>query len=410
MLQLEPPTKRAGAGRQSRARATLEEAFETGILARRARDVTKWPKPRAAIALDLLLFSGAPDGARVDSICKWLLDELAGLVYADDRQVKLLFARVGRAHAIRRSVTPETEGAGDQPPKGSEPYKMFNRDLSGVDKSIPTRRQSTLHITAQTYANVLADLRAVIELEDRWDPFDEEHGLRREDPFTESFHRDELVDYRSIFDTDSDSDLHRRRLLSNQIDYHDQAREQTAVDRMFSSLFTSVPVDRFGIWGHVRGQLSFTPYVFSIGVLPSPGESAAFRKRLRAILEERRQRWPGLFPMRARSGISMILFEGPERSKDLDNLIRTVLPDILEVLRPQRQDLHGWVADEPDPSQSTPDVPFIEVAAFPAHLSDMPPGSVVFGLSTADRYDSWWARATDHLERVLEEEENRGWW
>lgn len=410
MVQLEPPTKRAGAGRQSRARAALADAFETDILTRHARDVTRWPKPRAAIALDVILFSGAPDGARVDSICKWLLDELAGLVYADDRQVKLLFARVGRARAILRSATQETEGASDQPQTDSEPHELFGQGLSGVDKSSPTRRQSDLHITAQTYANVLADLRAVLELEDRWDPFDEEHGLHREDPVAESFRRDELVDYRSMFDTNSDSDLHRRRLLGNQIDYHDQAQEQTAVDRMFSSLFTSLPVDRLGIWRHVRGQLSFTPYVFSIGVLPAPGESAAFRKRLRAILEERRQRWPGLFPMRARSGISMILFEEPERSKDLDNLMRSVLPDILEVLRPQRQDLHGWVADEPDPSQGTPDVPFIEVAAFPAHLSDMPPGSVVFGLSTADRYDSWWALATDHLERDLEGEEDRGWW
>lgn len=113
--------------------------------------------------------------------------------------------------------------------------------------------------------------------------------------------------------------------------------------------------------------------------------------------------------MRSRSGVSMILFEDQATGKDLDNLMKTVLPDILSVLRPQQHDLQGWVAGEPSPDDGTPDVPFIEVAAFPAHLADMPAGSVVFGLSSADRFDSWWKRAADHLERVLQGAEDSAW-
>ncbi len=359
--------------------------------------------------MDVYLSSGSRSGARVDSICKWLLDELAGLVYADDRQVKLLFARVARPVAIRRANTSRKERGGDPAAVRSEFYEEFERLLFVAEKSGSTQRPSELYITAQSRANVLADLRAVSELEDRWNPFDEEQGLPREDPVKATFHRDDLVDYHAIFDTDSDADVLQRRLLSNQIDYHDQAQQQSTVDLIFSSLFTQLPVDRFGVWRSVRSQISYTPYVFDIGVLPRHGESAAFRERLRALLEKRRERWPGLFPMRARSGISMVLFEEQGNGKDLDNLIRTVLPDILEVLRPQQHDLQGWVADEADPAESTPDIPFIEVAAFPSQFADMPPGSVIFGLSTADRFDSWWSRATGHLERVLAEEEERGW-
>lgn len=406
-LPLELPTKRTRPGTKAKAKAALAEAFATDILARRAREVTLWPKPRAAVALDLHVWSGTSTGARVDSVCKWLLDELAGLVYADDRQVKMLFAQVARPQPLPKIGVPKRDG-GSWGVSG-ELYDEFDRLARAASQSNSTRLPH-FYLTAQTRANVLADLRAVTQLEERWDPFDDEHGLQRDDPFAAMFRRDELVDYHAIFDTDSDRDMPRRRLLSNQIDYHNQTQQQSAVDLVFSSLFTELPVDRFGIWGRVRGRISFTPYIFDVGVLPGPGESAAFMRRFRALLQERRERWPGLFPMRARSGISMVLFEDPKSGKDLDNLIRSVLPDILEILRPQQHDLHGWIADEADPAEGVPSIPFIEVAAFPAHLADMEPGSVVFGLSTADRFDSWWALATGYLGRVLEEQEDRGWW
>lgn len=405
---MEPPTKRTRAGTKGKARAALAHEFAEDLLARRARELTTWPKPRAAIALDVHVYSRSASGARVDSICKWLLDELAGHVYADDRQVKMLFARVARTQPLPPILSPPVDPDTSWPGDGDH-FADLHRMYADAVKASATPQPSKLYITAQTRGNVFADLRAVSNLEERWDPFGEEHGLDRVDPVKASFHRDDLLEYRAIYDTDSEEDARERRLLANQIDYLDQAQQQHGVDVLFSSLFTDLPVDRFGVWNRVKGRINFTPYVFDVGVLPGHGESAAFRDRFRALLEERRRQWPNLFPMRARSGISMVLFEDPGGGKDLDNLIRAVLPDILDVLRPQRDDLPGWVADEADPEDGVPDVPFIEVAAFPSHLADMPPGSVVFGLSTADRYDSWWDLATDHLERVLESEEGE-WW
>lgn len=407
-LQLEPPTKRARGGTKAKARAALSATFATDVLVRRARELTTWPKPRAEVALDIFLSSGNRNGARIDHMCKWLLDELAGHVYADDRQVKLLFARASRPRPL--PPMPERQSSADPAWAGSELYDEFERVYEAAVESSREPRQAELYVTARTRANVLADLRAVSNLEERWDPFDEKYGGPRRDPIEAMFYRDELVDYRAIFNLDNQDDTLQRRMLSNQIDFHDQSQQQGVVDLIFSSLLTDLLVDRHGIWKQVGSRIGVTPYIFLVGALPGRGESTAFRDNVRVLLEERREKWPGLFPMRARSGISMILFEDPENGKDLDNLMLTLLPDILEVLRPQRDDLQGWVADEADPSDGVPDVPFVEIAAVPAHLTDMAPGSVVFGLSTADRFDSWWHLAANHLKHVLEEEEDRGWW
>ncbi len=341
-------------------------------------------------------------------MCKWLLDEIAGHVYADDRQVKMLFARVSRK-LPSSPLPPPPDGEDTSWPGGDDTSDGLERMYFDIANTDEEQRSPKLYIDAQTRSNVFADLRAVSHLEERWDPFNDEHGLDRLDPVDASFRRDDLSDYRAIFNTDSQEDIRERRLLSNQIDHHDQRQQQQGVDLLFSSLFTDLPVDRFGFWKRVRGWIHSMPYVFDVGVLPGHGESEAFRTRLRTLLKARRRQWPALFPMRARSGISMVLFEDPASGKDLDNLIRAVLPDILDVLRPQQRDLPGWLADEADPKDGVPDVPFIEVAAIPAGLADMPSGSVIFGLSGADRYNSWWKLAINHLERVLEYDEERTW-
>jgi hypothetical protein len=387
-----------------RAKQALNEAL-SDLLAVHARRLTTWPKPRAAISVDVNLFSQSAQGARPDSLCKWLLDELAGHAYSDDRQVKLLFAHVSRPQLLppRRA-----SGSGDDALWGTSTPAADAASSPPAVSPAPNAR-SQMYITVQTRANVLTDLRATDELEERWDPFDEDDGLYRRDPLEADLRRDDLMDFHTALDTDSAHDRLWRQLTRNQINYQDQEQQQFAVDRIFRTLLTDLPVDRFGVWNRVRHYLSVTPYVFDVGTLPGPGEGKAFRERFRAQLEERRERWPTLFPMRARSGISMILFEDSGAGKDLDNLVRSVLPDILDVLRPQREDLPGWVAEEPDPATATADVPFIEVAAFPAALADMPAGSVIFGLSTADRYDSWWALAAAHLERALEKAEEDDW-
>jgi len=403
-LPLEPPTKKTRRRTKEKAREALSAAFEADALARRARELTKWPKPRAEIALDILLFSSNRNGARVDNICKWLLDELIDHVYADDRQVKLLYARAARLPASRPQTKKEaTQELASEDVATLTAPEDFDVAVPWLEPVEPAKDEPKLYITAQTRANVLADLRAVSDLDERWDPFEEEHGIHHRKFIEHDTMLDHLIDYRSIFDPDNDDGLFQRRLITKQIDYQDQSQQQHVVDMVFSSLLTDLPVDRFGVWNQVRSHLQYTPYLFDLGVLPTHGGSLDFQARLRELLLSRRERFPGLFPMRARSGVSMILFEEQRSGKDLDNLIRTVLPDVLEILRPQQHDLPGWIAEEVDPAEGVTDIPFIEVAAYPAHMTDMPPGSVVFGLSSAGRYSSWWDRATAHLERTLDE-------
>ncbi len=105
--------------------------------------------------------------------------------------------------------------------------------------------------------------------------------------------------------------------------------------------------------------------------------------------------------MRSISGISMVLFESPDRSKDLDNLVGETLPDIIDVLRPPNRFVPGWIAEEAELDTVATDVPFIEVAAIPADRADMPPGSLILGLSGGMRGRSWWSLAADHLDETL---------
>jgi Holliday junction resolvase RusA-like endonuclease len=378
------------------------------ILVRHARELTNWPKSRAAIALDVALFSPKANGARVDNICKWLLDELNGHVYADDRQVKMLFARASRS---QRPWSPpkSTDAPNSSPPAESDPWDVLASMPSPLD-SPPVDRDPILYMTAQTRANVLADLRSVNSLDNRWDPFDDEYGLgrqRRRGWDDEDVEDDLLGHYEAFEDPHVAAIRQLQQLGRQQRIFRSQTAEQYVVDRVFSSLMTNLPVDRFGLWGEVRQRLSFSPYIFNAGVLPGLGQMGAFQSSLRQMLHRRRERHPELFPMRARSGLSVILFEDSRSGKDLDNLVRTVLPDVLEILRPQQRDLPGWVADEPGPDQGTPDIPFIEVTAIPASVTNMEPGSVVFGLSSGGRFLSWWGMATDHLERDLEERIDR---
>lgn len=383
-VEVEAPTKKTRRGTRERARQALRATFETDIVARHAREQTNSPKPRADIALDIVVNSTSRNGARIDNACKWLLDELTDIVYSDDRQVKLLFARMGRPLADAESLAAFW---GDMAPPG-----VTDRPVGKPD----------IWITARPRASVIADLRAASNLDERWDFFKAANGTRRKSEFQADFEREILLDYQSTFDPRDQTERLRFRQVANQIDFHDQSQQQQHVDLVFSSLFTDLPVDRFGVWKHARSRLAYCPYIFDLGALPERGETQAFQDRLRGILEDRRDRYPGLLPLRARSGLSMILFEEPDHSKDLDNLVRQTLPAILDILRPPRHDHPGWLADEPDLQDGLLDVPFIEIAAIPAGQSDMPPGSLVLGLSSGDRFSSWWSLVGDWVERSLE--------
>lgn len=66
-LPLEPPTKKTRAGTRRKASDLLDEAFKTDTLVQHARRQTRWPKPRAAIALDIDVFGASSNGPRIDS-------------------------------------------------------------------------------------------------------------------------------------------------------------------------------------------------------------------------------------------------------------------------------------------------------------------------------------------------------
>ena len=388
-IPLEPPTKKARVGTRRKATDAVRAAFEASELVAYGRARGEWPRPRAHIALDISITSIAREGARIDNICKWLLDELAGHVYTDDRQVKLLFARVWRPSPSSR---PPVVPGGDD----------VRHDPLLLD-SLPRDREPSVWITAQRRSAVTADLRAAARLEDRWDPFDDDYGVWHRDPLEADFYRDELVDYQSIFDPSIPEDLPKYEQIGRQIRFLDQTQQQRLVDLTFSSLFVDLPVDRFGIWNRVRPRLAFSPYIFDLGQIPSRGESELFQQRLRRTLQERRERYPHLLPLKATTGISMILFEHPGQAKDLDNLVRDVLPAIVDILRPPRTSQHGWIAEGPNLGPDVVDVPFIEVAAIPAEKADMPPGSLVLGLSSGYRVSSWWSQVARRVEESLQD-------
>ncbi|HWU29810.1 MAG TPA: hypothetical protein VN041_12085 [Microbacterium sp.] len=403
-----PPSKRAMGAVKARAREVLGDAFASSRAHASLYPKVRWPKPRAAVALDIALYGELLNAPRVDTICKWLLDELAGLVYRDDRQVKLLFAHADRRDREAELANSRTDPRREDPSASATFGAAWSvisdepglRGLDAKPKSSPT-----LYVHARTRANVLAALRATGYLPYSWDPIDDDDDYKYWNPYTATYpgSRRSLVEYRELLESRIEPDADELTLVGRQLDYHDQASEQRIVDVLFSSLFTFLPAQRFLGWNLLRDRLGTAPYVFDLGVLPDIGGSAAFRSRLQVLLNQRRTQYPELFPMRAKSGISMVLFEDGTHEKDLDNLVRTVLPDVLDVLRPPRTDRPGWVATAPDIESTYPDIPFLEVAALSAKDADMPPGTLIFGLSGGHRRQSWWAKAESDLERQLDQ-------
>ena len=405
-----PPSKGALGAAKLRARETLQAAFAHSNRVAELNPRMRWPRPRAAVALDIALHGQGMHAPRVDTICKWLLDELTDHVYRDDRQVKLLFA-----HADRRDQRAEASNSRVEPREGgptaltTEPRNDrwdTQWSASGAWAAPRTKPQPSpsLYIHARTKSNVLATLRAAAKLPYEWDPIDEDDDYKYWNPYVRSYAggRDRLVEYREWLQAGTDPDPDEVTRAERELDYHDQALQQRIVDIVFSSLFTFLPTQRFLGWNIFRERLATAPYVFDLGVLPAKGESRAFKARLRQFLEQRRAQHPALFPMRAKSGISMVLFEDPTHGKDLDNLVRTVLPEVLDVLRPPRTDLPGWVATAPDIESAFPDIPFLEMAAIPAEDAGIPAGTVIFGLSGGHRYQSWWAKAESTIDRRLD--------
>ncbi|MFJ4166859.1 hypothetical protein ACIPY5_15010 [Microbacterium sp. NPDC089698] len=321
--------------------------------------------------------------------------------------MKLLFAHADRKDpkAEAANYASETRNSRSESTVADDGWAMPSSDAAPrADAGEPATQLPTLYVQARTRANVFAAIRALSELPHTMDLIDDDDDYKYWNPYVATYHgsRRDLVEYRERLQASHPPDLEEITRVERQLDYQDQAYEQRVADVLLSALFTLLPVQGQYVWSLLRDRLRAAPYVFDLGALPEAGRSHAFKQNLRQLLDERRNRYPELFPMRAKSGISMVVFEGGDHGKDLDNLIRTVLPDILDVLRPPRTDRPGWVATAPDIESTYPDIPFIEVAAIPAKDADPPPGTVVFGLSGGHRYQSWWAKAESDLERQLE--------
>lgn len=382
-FDLEPPSKRASQSIRRSASQIVRESIADDLTLRHGVVGPHWPRPRAALALDISVLSAARNAPRVDNICKWLLDEMTGLIYADDRQVKMLFARLWRAR-------PPSVIADKPEPPGANSSTMYLEHA--VERSAKT------YVTVQSRADVRANLRAAKRLDDPWESSDQYESWKARDPVDAMMERDFLEDYRSGLNPDGSAFESEQYILTGrQLDFGSQAQLQRAVDQLFSSVMTAGAARRvIGTWQE------WNPYVFNLGKLPRQGQRAAYQARLRQQLEERRNLYPQLFPMRTTSGISMVLIEEVGTVKDLDNLVREALPAILDVLRPPAAELPGWIADEADPATGDVDVPFIEVISIPANETDVEPGTVIFGLSDGLRGSSWWERATDEYYSVIE--------
>lgn len=381
----EPGSKRARRGSRRKAREVLAHAFDNDSLVARAREMTNWPKPRAPLAVDVYATSSAANPPRIDAVVKWLLDELAGRAYADDRQVKLLFARMSH---VRDRVRWDLPGGLVREPFWPDPPPGQTEDPH-------------LDVRVRPISAVHADVRMLRVIEASWDRFDDDREPLFEDPLRANEYRENLVAFLDSLRSESDArerteHTHGLRELA----YHDQTEQQQVVDRVFSRLFSSTRNLERPTQLMTRGLVSRSPYLFDLGLLPGRGDSGHFQQQLLRMLEDRAYRFPALFPLRSTAGISLVLFEGVDRSKDLDNLVRQAIPSILDIVRPPRMEVPPWIGTEEVRSDQI-GIPFIEVAALPASETGMKPGSLVLGLASGQRYDSWWSRAESVVNDVI---------
>lgn len=370
-LQMEGLSKSVRQGTRARAREVIRAELTEWIEHPMYRSV-KWPKPRAAVALDVAVYSASGRAPRVDKICKWLLDELEGLVYTDDRQVKLLFV----------------SKVDQRPPR--EP----NDEILGLSalRSSPAL-EPVIYVNARTRSDVLAALRRGNELDDPWDPLHTYPNPYAEDPDDVEVREEALREYVGMFPPGDDE---ARRAIE-ELAYRRQAGILRAADQAAAALVSGYLTDRDGLWRWVPPALKRNPYVFDIGPLPRRGESAAYEKRVIEAISQRIESRSDLFPLRIHVGITVMLFER-DTNKDLDNLVQTVLPPVLDLLSPPTTDAFGGqpALESRDPAS---ELKFIEAIAVDPSETEIAPGTVFVALSSGWRNKSWWADAEDYVAR-----------
>ncbi|WP_225731102.1 MULTISPECIES: hypothetical protein [unclassified Nocardia] len=346
----------------------------------------RWPRSRADLAVDITMRTTLRDPARIDKYCKWLLDELGGqhgdpIVYTDDRQVKMLFARL--AHDA------------DEP---------------------------SIWVTAQTVARINEGLRRVDSLDCRWNVGEANWQLALHSDLDEDSYYYEGVSADFLQAAGLDENTIREYTL------RDYVRQRLGYQLTFLGLtdqlssavvFTHADKrfrDRFGLptTNVALHRLLEYGLAVNLGPLPTrPGESSAFKQRTTFELTQLLTRHTRMAPLLPSIGVTVFYLE-THTGKDLDNIFGDleVLPTLLDTVRPPVhpladyspiEDLRRWHEHD---RAAVGDIAFIEAVALKGAADEqLSPGTVIVALSHGERLESWWASALQFLQKHNHEAE-----
>ncbi|QWS33050.1 hypothetical protein [Curtobacterium aetherium] len=357
-LDRQPLTKRSAA-RSKRRNADFAELVERETEIYRALPRDSWPKPRAGVALEVIVSS--PQPPRVDSVCKWLLDLLGSetrpAVYVDDRQVEMLHARCWPPYDVR------------------EPLML---------------------ISARTAADARAALRRRHDpdVRDGFDDLDDRPWDRHRAEAELEFALDDLG-----YAPDSPESVEERESAEQRVRRTWQSYDLGSVDETIRLVYRAVAEGREGKVspGATLEQLNSGRLpVFNLGTVPSEhGRGADFKDSFRRALTDftAAHRW--WRSVEVPVGLSIFHAPGPA-GKDLDNILLNLVPILIEILEPPQYE--RWTLD----SETTPWISFIEATTVQAD-EHLPAGDLVVALTNGDRYQSWWSQAEDEVERHLTE-------
>ncbi|MFE9328151.1 hypothetical protein ACIHDR_43105 [Nocardia sp. NPDC052278] len=335
----------------------------------------RWPQSRAHLALDIEFNTTRRNSPRIDKLCKWLLDELGGahgapIVYNDDRQVKMLFAR-----HLRDADTP------------------------------------MISVTAQTVAQVGAGLRRAASFDTQWTIEHANWEMSLHLGLDEDLNPDFLREFG--IDPPADGELTLREQVRFRL--RRQATNLAVTDELSSSAMFTYAAERHrkeaGLPATSDALHRLLDYGLAVDLGPLPsrsGESADFCARTTTKLSDlvADKRW--ITPLLPSVGVTLFYLE-TGAGKDLDNIFLTILPVILETFRPPVasladyspiDDLQTWHVDAERGARTTiGDTAFIEAVSLQGISSErLSPGTIVLALSHGGRMESWWDSALRFVE------------
>lgn len=300
-------------GKRQRGAKELAEDLRAQI----ASSVTQfaWKHvPRARMAVTMTFFPHGNQSPALHNLVKFYLDELRSLVFKDDRQVSYLTAESW------------------QPVRGSEKHSS---------------RESSVHIEVE-------------RLTDYKSKFDLYFSLLRNDSFREYLkysHRSFRYDYRKLLDDDDDDDDEFDSwYLPDSILLPPESREiirrpnTEQYQRKMLSVNGIDSLDRPGLprWIKRRPDVmkelrGFEHLSVDLGHLPLRGETGQYKQRIRESLQRLRGQRKGFYPVLVPIELDVQVFSPmPQLSKDLDNIMRDIVPIVKEELLHSDVHIHGY--------------------------------------------------------------------